>query len=148
MRGEPVYACPKDARGTQRIKEKVARKATVSIEDRLKQASKRRDGNKCRWPHTDPEEAARCRMLRVESAHLTHKGMGGDKQLIRTKKELLVTFGLQCHDLFDGRIGGGRPRRVRFLTEKKADGACAFEVRHGGQWFEIGREISPGVLAK
>lgn len=141
-------AQPKPIRGEQQLARKRAKAALESAEDAIKRAAKRRDNYRCRWPHETSEEAARCRMLRLESAHLNHKGMGGDKQLLRTRRDLLITFGLQCHDLFDGRVGGGRDRRVRFLTERKADGPCAFDVKRGGKWIEIGRERSVGILER
>lgn len=148
MRGEKIQAQKKPVRGTLRIKQKTARKTLVSDEDKIKREAKRRDFHRCRWPHQTLEEAARCVMLRVESAHLTHKGMGGDKQLIRTKRELLITQGVQCHDLLDGRVIGGIPRRIRFLTDKQADGPCAFDVKRGKKWVEVGREVSVGVLER
>lgn len=146
MRGEPLYSCPKDARGEQRIAQKVQRKATVTAQERVMEAAKRRDGRRCRWPHETAQEREMCRMLGVEACHLEHRGAGGDKRLVRTKLELLITFGARCHDRYDGRLGE-RNRRVRFLTPQKASGSCAFEVKKGGAWWEIGREISIGVLA-
>jgi len=133
----------KPERGEYRLKQKAKRRELVNKEDAIKADSKRRDGHRCRWFHETPEEERECRDLRKDSAHIGHKGMGGDKQLLRTKRELLVTMGLRCHDRFDKR----GDRRVVFLTKDKADGIIACEVKRGGRWVEIGREISIGVWA-
>ncbi len=136
----------KPVRGAYRIEQKLKRRKLEADEDAIKRDAKRRDHHRCRWPHETPEEADRCRMLAIQAAHLTHKGMGGDKQLIRTTRELLVTFGARCHDLFDGRVFGAEQRRLQFITIEKADGPLAFEVHRCGRWIEIGRESSVGVL--
>lgn len=111
------------------------------------EAAKRRDSRKCRWPHWSAEERETCRILGIACAHLNHRGMGGDKKLVRTRKDRLITFSIRCHDRFDGRLGPPN-RRVVFLTEQGTDGPCAFEEKRSGQWEEIGREVSIGVLMR
>lgn len=147
MRGEPIRPQVKDPRGAARLKQRMDRKAAVEAQEAVMAAALRRDGRRCRWPHETREEAEICRMLAtVHAAHIGHRGMGGDPDLARTKRELLIAFGVRCHDRYDGRLGA-RNRRIVFLTPKKADGPCAFEVKLDGKWIEIRREISIGVLA-
>lgn len=137
----------KPLRGDARIKRKRASKKAKAAQDTVMDEAKRRDHHRCRWPHETSEEREICRMLGVQAAHIGHRGMGGDRELKRTKLELVIAFGVRCHDRYDGRLGP-RNRRVVFLTDKKACGPCAFEVKLGGKWVEIGREVSIGVLAR
>lgn len=144
---------PKPARGTQ-TRERAARSRRAGkTEQSVKDQAKERDGEVCRWPHQSGLEAAICRSFgsgRVEVAHTTHKGMGGDKKLLRTKRELLITFGPACHAIYDGRNRSDKKpnRRVVFLTPEKTDGPCAFEVLAGDKWVEIARETAVAVLEK
>lgn len=148
MKGEPIRPQVKDPRGAARIKQQLDRKDTIAKQRAVMEAAKKRDGHKCRWPHETKEEADVCRMFSLHAAHLNHRGMGGDPELVRTKRELLVSMSTRCHDRFDGRIGTPGTRRFVYLDpKKKADGPMACEVKRGGQWVEIGREISIGVWA-
>lgn len=73
------------------------------------------------------------------------KGMGGDRQQLRTRRELMVWVDVDVHQ---GPLSFHQQnRRVVFLTPAKADGPLAFEEQRNGRWVEIARELSPGVLA-
>lgn len=139
-------AQPKPDRGAYRLKQRQAKRSTATAERDVKREVKVRDRWRCRWPHATREHTAQCRVFRVEACHLTHKGMGGDPQALRTKRALLITFGLQCHQARKDSLDA-KDRRVVFLTARKADGPCAFEGKRGGRWIEVGRELSVGVLA-
>lgn len=137
----------KPLRGTAK-RERIDRKRKADArEDREKTKVRKRDGH-CRWPHFTPEDQELCRRTRVtEVAHLTHKGMGGDPQTIRSRAPLMIR--VCCHQ-GPGSLHSG-DRRVVFLTPKKADGALAFLERRGplglGRFAEVARELWPGVLA-
>lgn len=101
--------------------------------------AKRRDGHRCRWPHQSDAERARCRLFTATAAHLTHRGMGGDPKLLRTRRELLITLGWSCHrDTVDSL--DAKDRRVVFLSDRKADAPCAFEKRVGRTWVLVHEE--------
>lgn len=131
------------ARGTAKLARIKKHRAADSREDREKTKVRKRDGH-CRWPHLDPDQRELCRRTRTEVAHLTHKGMGGDPQTIRSKAPLMIR--VCCHQ-GPGSLHSG-DRKVQFLTKEKADGPLAFlERRRGEKWAEVARELFPGVLA-
>jgi hypothetical protein len=112
-------------------------------EDANKTKVRRRDGH-CRWPHLDPLQRELCQRTRTEVAHLTHKGIGGDPQTIRSKPELMIR--VCCHQ-GPGSLHSG-DRKVGYLTPEKANGPLVFyERRPRERWIEVGREVWPGVLA-
>ena len=133
----------KPMRGTAKLA-RMDRKAKADArEDRNKTKVRKRDGH-CRWPHFAEEARELCRRTVTEVAHLTHKGMGGDIQTIRSKSELMIR--VCCHQGVGSFHSGDR--RVQFLTPQKANGPLAFLERRGRErWVEIARELWPGVLA-
>ena len=138
----------KPERGAHRLQQRENRLEDQRKERAAKDEAKRRDGYRCRWPHHTASERGTCKLFAIEVAHIGHKGMGGDKKQLRTDAKTLITFGKRCHDIYDGRLGPGRSRRVEFLDPKrKANGPCVFWQKRDGEWLEEGREISPGVLA-
>jgi hypothetical protein len=149
MRGEKILPQLKPVKGAKKAAIRSSRAEVEADEKALKAEAKRLDGNRCRWPHETEAERRACAALRLESAHIGedgrtgHKGAGGDPLGVRTDLELLMTFGAGCHAIFDK---GPELRRVEFLTPKRARGPCAFEVERGGEFVEIGREVSVGVL--
>ena len=80
-----------------------------------------RDGIGCRWPGC----AFWKHGYRVEGAHLSDKGMGGDPTLLRTTLDQMMRLCVRHHQgpwsLHSGDI------RVVYLTERKANGPCQFE---------------------
>jgi hypothetical protein len=134
----------KPGRGTAKL-ERIRRGKTADAkEDAQKQKVRKRDGH-CRWPHLTPDAQELCQRTGREVAHLTHKGIGGDPQTIRSKAHLMIAVDRNIHQ-GPGSLHAG-DKRVVFLSEKKADGPLAFLERRGGKWVEIGRELWPGVLA-
>lgn len=134
---------PKPRRGSAK-RARIRRKAKADArEDREKTKVRKRDGH-CRWPHLTPEDRELCRRTRTEVGHLTHKGMGGDPQTIRSRSHLMIR--VCCHQ-GTGSLHSG-DRRVVYLTKEKANGPLAFLERRGRtQWVEVARELWPGVLA-
>jgi hypothetical protein len=93
-----------------------------NAEDAIKQEVRRRDGHRCRYPG--------CPMLfsslfgRLEVAHLNDKGMGGDKRLIRTRRDRMI---LLCFGHHQGpRSLHSGDLRIDPETQKGTDGPCAF----------------------
>jgi len=82
-----------------------------------------RDGIGCRWPGCEYWKHG----VIVEGAHLFDKGMGGDPKQIRTKVELMMRL-CKVHHQGPQSIHSGH-REIEFLTERKADGPCAFKSR-------------------
>lgn len=126
----PLVAVPKERIGKYRLEQKARRVTLKTAEDKHKRQAKARDGNVCRAPHASQQEYDECRQLRIEVAHLTHKGMGSDPSGERSLPELLVALGLRCHrDRLD------RKRlRAKFLTVDRANGPIAWEEQHGERW--------------
>jgi hypothetical protein len=149
--GEPITDADtqkrleKPMRGAAKLDRIIRGKAAHAKEDREKAKVRSRDGH-CRWPHPNPDLRELCARTRTEVAHLTHKGMGGDPQTIRSKAALMVR--VCCHQ-GPGSLHSG-DRKVVFLSPEKANGPCAFLERIGktAKWKEVGRELWPGVLAK
>jgi hypothetical protein len=134
----------KPEKGTAKLERIRRGKKAHATEDREKDKVRKRDGH-CRWPHLTPERRELCARTRTEVAHLTHKGIGGDPQTIRSRGHLMIR--VCCHQGPQSLHSGDR--RVVYLTSKKADGPCAFLERVGKteKWCEVARELWPGVLA-
>jgi hypothetical protein len=81
-------ACPKPERGTQRKAFLTRRASRRTLEKEAKALVRQRDGGQCRVPG--------CTNLKhgwaPNVAHLLAKGMGGDKNLDRTKPELMLVL--------------------------------------------------------
>jgi hypothetical protein len=132
----------KPVRGSAKLARIEKKRKADNREDAEKAKVRKRDGH-CRWPHLDPDQRELCRRTRTEVGHLTHKGMGGDPQTIRSRAPLMVR--VCCHQ-GPGSLHSG-DRKVLFLTPEKANGPLAFlERRVGEKWVEIARELWPGVL--
>lgn len=132
-----------------RAERQAKRRARETSERKAKQAAKRRDHSKCRWP--------RCRCYfdkaPLEAAHWRGKGMGGDHGL-RSHPENLITL---CRDRHRGYVSlHSGDLRITPLTAKRMDGPCEFhrlERAHGsfasaddGTWVLEGRETAIGRL--
>lgn len=145
MRGEPVFAQPKDPRGTlkrEKLRKTLAREAR---EDAEKAKVRRRDP-RCRWPHLTTEEKELCRRSRAEVHHVFAKGMGGDHGN-RTDADIMIRV---CDDVHQGPLSfHQKNRRVVFLQpDKKCRGQLAFEEKRGGKWIVVAIEMGVGVLKK
>jgi hypothetical protein len=96
------------------------RNARRTGESNAKKDLRVRDGIGCRWTGCEYWK----RGYRVDAAHVEAKGAGGDKQLIRSVLENLIRICVIHHtgpcSLHSGDL------RIEFLTERKANGPCAF----------------------
>jgi hypothetical protein len=96
------------------------RSARRTGEAAVKKDLRVRDGIGCRWSGCDLWR----RGFRIDAAHLDAKGIGGDKLLIRTVLENMMRICAPHHvgpvSLHSGDL------RIEFLTERKANGPCAF----------------------
>jgi hypothetical protein len=128
-KGQPFY---------QELREK--RAGRKSHEDGEKAKVRKRD-KFCRWhgpkcPNT---------MWTLEVAHLTAKGMSGDKSGERSKAHRMIRVCKPIHQDPDGLEQHGK--RVRPLDKKKGtSGPCAFEERRGKLWVIVAIERAVGVF--
>lgn len=141
--GMSGIACPKPAKGSALIERKQRRKAIEAQEDREKQIVRRRD-RVCRWPHCE-----NCRRFkpRLEVAHLTAKGAGGDHGH-RSSADAMILLDLLTHQ------GGPSSleqhgRRIEPLTSAGTSGPCEFWLKdENGDWSLMARERSINVLER
>lgn len=130
--------------------EKLARR---HAEDEEKRKVRRRDRT-CRFPlcgcHT--------LRLRLEVAHIDHKGMGGNPEGDRSTADRMVYLCVHRHQ--DGRVSFHKGTlQAKPLTPDGFDGPVAWRVdaevlfpgmyhyvHKSARWAEVGRESAPGVL--
>lgn len=127
----------KPARGAAKYQRRERHAKADTREARHKTTVRKRDGYRSRWPGDDGQP--------LEVAHLTHKGLGGDVQTLRSVPALMILVSRAVHQGPYSLHSGDR--RVVFLTPEKASGPVAFLERRGGKWAEVARELWPGVLA-
>ena len=125
----------KPAKGTKTREHRAKSRQNREAERELKRQSKERDSQKCRWP------SCYCQFKAspiLESAHLTHKGMGGDPKLIRTTVDSLITL---CHDKHRGVVSlDSGDLDIRPITDKGTSGPCEFYVKDVNGWELLARE--------
>jgi hypothetical protein len=113
------------------------RKGRVAHKLRVQAELRHRDGPHCRWPDCDAWK----RGERVDNAHLTDAGMGGDPSALRTRRPIMIRL---CQSHHMGRVSiHSKDLRVVFITERKADGPLQFEQRDfksKGGWRVVGIE--------
>ncbi len=110
-------ALAKPLKGDYRLEQRKAQRQRKATEADIMAEAKKRDHGKCRFP--------RCTFtdLRVESAHLVHRGMGGNPALDRTERRKLIALCLRHHQMLD------RLRWIRIEpvdADLGTDGCCAF----------------------
>jgi hypothetical protein len=133
-----MAALPKPSAAARRLAKHQTKSALKSGESKNKQAARRRDGHRCRFP------LCGCRRLRLrnEVAHLEHKGQGGDPLGRRSETGNLILLCVQRHQ--DGAVSWHHgTMRVRPLTPNGTDGPVAFEtwdVAFRNGWAEVARE--------
>lgn len=130
----------KPPRGEAKAQHRQRHATADSREERNKTKVRRRDSHRSRWPGDEGQP--------LEVAHLTHKGIGGDAETVRSVPDLMILVSKAVHQ--GPRSLHSGDRRVVFLTPEKANGPCAFlerVSRIGNVWKEVGRELWPGVLA-
>lgn len=86
---------PKPLSGEYRLEQKRRVKERKAEEDRIMAEAKRRDHGRCRFPRCEWKE------LHVETAHLEHRGMGGNPDLDRTQRHKLIALCVRHHFMFD-----------------------------------------------
>lgn len=128
----------------RRLAKQRSRLALKTHERLDKRQSRQRDGYRCRFP------LCGCRRLglRLESAHLVHKGAGGDPSGDRSRSKGLITLCVQRHQ--DGAVSWHHGTlRARSLTALGADGPLGWLVDMsiidgrqpgGALWMEVARE--------
>ncbi len=137
--GEPLPApdLTKPARGFAKHERRERHAKADDREARNKTAVRKRDSYRSRWPGDEGQP--------LEVAHLTHKGMGGDINTVRSVPALMI---LVSRDVHQGPHSLHTDRkRIQFLTPEKANGPVAFLEKRGTKWVEIARELWPGMLA-
>lgn len=113
----------------------------IQAERDVKDEVRERDQS-CRWP------ACSCcyvawqgwRLIgwaAQEVAHLEHKGMGGDKQLLRTQRQKMI---LLCKWRHRGPRGiDSKLAKIEPLTKRGTDGLCEFfQIAKDGRWLSVG----------
>lgn len=132
---------PKPAKGTALIERKQRRKAIEAHEDAEKAKVRKRD-KVCRWPH-----CANCKAFspRLEVAHLTAKGMGGDHGTV-TSADRMVLVDYLTHQGADGLER--HERRIEPLTADGTNGPCSFWLRVDGVWTLVAEEVAIGVYRR
>lgn len=131
------------------------RRKSVKSEAAAKLEVRERD-KRCRFPkcgctrNWDPMRSF------LEVSHNRHKGMGGNPAGDRSAAALMVLLCKWRHQ--DGKVAYGRGTlRTAFLGDDGYNGAVAWEIPAelfselvglptAGDWIEIAREQSPGVL--
>lgn len=119
------------------------RTARTSVERREKALVRARD-RVCRWPRCECKTwKMPLSLARLEVAHLTNKGMGGDHGLRSTADQMI----LLCYSRHQGIVSlhSGHLRIVP-LTRRGTAGPCRFQVMSGGQWRTMGAERAVGAL--
>jgi hypothetical protein len=106
---------------TRRLKRRRDRSALRTTEDKNKQAARRRDGHRCRFPRCGCRRVS----IRLEASHLKHKGAGGNPSGSRSTPAGLILMCAQRHQ--DGVVSVHKGTlRVRPLTRKGCDGPVAW----------------------
>jgi hypothetical protein len=111
----------------------------ASRERKQKDVVRERDGY-CRFP------LCGCRKLKLslESAHLKHKGMGGNPKENLSEPEKLITLCVARHRRLPISMHSGT-LRVKPLTDAGTAGPCAFSIDIIKLW---GRRIDPSGKAR
>jgi len=123
---------PKPLKGEYRLEQKKNARHRKAIEEKVMAEAKRRDRGLCRWTGCEFKD------LRVEAAHLEHRGMGGNPALDRTERHKLIALCVRHHQLFDHTKIDVVP-----IEPRGADGPCEFYTRMDtGGWALVGRERS------
>lgn len=108
---------PKDPVGTAWLDSRKRRADRKAEEDKAMRDAKARDRHVCRFPACEymPKKP------RIDAAHSIHRGMGGNPDGDRTKRELLIAFCFIHHRQWDlGEFD------VEPLTDRIFDGPVAF----------------------
>lgn len=111
----------KPAKGSYRAS-LLAQRAKIRAHERQeKEKARRRDGPHCRYPACDAVKRGFARHI----AHLEDKGMGGDKQQLRTQAELLISLCVLHHEGTCS-LHSGDIRIEPVFPEQGTNGPCTF----------------------
>lgn len=114
-------ASPKPARGSYALERTGKARAVKAAERKEMQAALKRDGYRCRYP------GCKYPGLRVDAAHMVHRGMGGNPKLDRTTRDQLIGLCIVHHGCFDSGEFAIRP-----YTPSGTDGLCSFIHKETG----------------
>lgn len=129
----------KPAKGTALMERRQRRKDTKAAEDHEKDLVRARD-KRCRWPH-----CANCKQWqpRLEVAHLTAKGMGGDPAMVRTSADRMILLDWLTHQAGTSSLEQ-HGKWIVPLTDRGTDGPCEFwQDDEQGRPFLVARERAP-----
>lgn len=117
-----LNSVPKPIKGEAWLKSKETRAERVAAEQKAMKLAKKLDGG-CRYPLC----AHRAQKPRIEAAHVTHRGMGGNPTGDRTTSDQIITLCFIDHAAYDrGEID------LEPLTDKGTRGPCA--------WYRLNKE--------
>jgi hypothetical protein len=125
----------------ERHERKLSRKRA---EDTEKQAAKRRDGGKCRWPHCEYRAVSQV----IDAAHVIQaEGMGGDPKLRRSKRHQLLAVCRLHHRGAAVSLHSG-DLKVQPMTSAGTDGPCSFWRWTDQGWCVVAEEVSIGIYRR
>lgn len=132
---------PKPLRGTALLEKRERRAQQQKHEKAEMHAALVRDKMQCRLGKLC-DFAARHKVLPVDPAHLTHRGMGGNKKLDRTTRQTVVALCRLAHGQWDAGLIDLRP-----LTDAGFDGPVSFHWKHPetGELVQFAAETVIGV---
>jgi hypothetical protein len=133
-------ALQKEPKGADLIRRRERKKARVLAEEHEKAKVRVRD-RQCRWPHC---ENCRTYKPRLEVAHLTAKGIGGDPRGEVSTADQMILLDFLTHQ--SGPLSlEQHGRRIVPLTDRGTSGPCEFWQTdlETGEEFLVARERSP-----
>lgn len=134
------HSLQKPSKGSGYLAGKDRRADRKQAEDKEMAATRKRDGNRCRWHGCNGKY--RGLDLPIDVAHESHRGMGGNAKLDRTTTAGLICLCRRHHAQWDDTLidiqpitSAGFNDRVMFLERD----------RETGGWRHVGSETHMGV---
>lgn len=134
----------------RKLKHRQTRRDARTSEDANKQAARKRDSYKCRFPLCGCRRAG----LRLEVSHQEHKGAGGNPSGSRSQVKGLITLCVHRHQ--DGAVSIHKGTlKIKPLTTAGTNGPVAFLVDRSlvwpqfkrDRWFQVAQETAVQQLA-
>jgi hypothetical protein len=148
----PLWKDPPGTFKRERRKRALTARANERYEkDRVREREDRVAGDRnrraCRWPHLTAAARDVCRGEWREVSHRDHKGMGGDKRTIRSRRHLMMNVCVSTHRAIDRGLATWEP--IDNL-QAGSDGPVIFYERKtlADPWEEVAREVEPGRLVR
>jgi len=135
----------KPSRTKRKIAQRVAKLKLQTKEKDEKAKVRMRDKWHCRFPLCGCRGPAVRTWMRLEVAHLVHKGMGGNPKGDRSTADQMIYLCEHRHQHGGVSLHKGTLRIVP-LTREGTNGPVRFLVTAGTRWTEVAREKSVGVL--